>query len=100
VAFLGYTVSTAGVSMDRSRVAIVEDWPTPTTFREVQVFLGFANFYRRFIKQYSKIVAPLTALSKGAKNGKKAGPLVWTECEEHAFRAVKAAFIGAPVLRH
>jgi hypothetical protein len=100
VAFLGYTVSTAGVSMDRSRVATVEDWPTPTTFREVQVFLGFANFYRRFIKQYSKIVAPLTALSKGAKNGKKAGPLVWTECEEHAFRAVKAAFIGAPVLRH
>lgn len=76
VAFLGYTVSTAGVSMDRSRVATVEDWPTPTTFREVQIFLGFANFYRRFIKQYAKIVGPLTALSKGAKNGKKIGPLL------------------------
>ena len=74
--FLGYTVSTVGVSIDRSRVATVEDWPTPTTFREVQVFLRFANFYRRFIKQYSKIVAPLTALSKGAKNSKKVGPLV------------------------
>ncbi|GAB7332949.1 hypothetical protein MBLNU13_g04654t1 [Cladosporium sp. NU13] len=100
VAFLGYTVSTAGVSMDRSRIATVEDWPTPSTFREVQVFLGFANFYRRFIKQYSKIVAPLTALSKGAKNGKKTGPLMWGESEEQAFRAVKAAFVEAPVLRH
>ena len=62
--------------MDRSRVATVKDWPTPATFREVQVFLSFANFYRRFIKQYSKIVAPLTTLSKGVKNGKKAGPLM------------------------
>ena len=69
-------MSTAGVLVDRSRVAIVKDWPTLTTFREVQVFLGFTNFYRRFIKQYSKIVAPLTTLSKGVKNGKKAGPLV------------------------
>lgn len=67
VEFLGYIVSTAGISMDKRRVATIEEWPAPRSFREVQVFLGFANFYRRFIKNYSKIVAPLTALTKGAK---------------------------------
>jgi transposase InsO family protein len=100
VAFLGYTVGSAGVSMDRSRVATVEEWPTPTSFRDVQVFLGFANFYRRFIRNYSKIVAPLTSLSKGSKNGKKTGPLVWGASEEQAFRQVKDAFTEAPILRH
>jgi hypothetical protein len=100
VEFLGYTVSVAGVSMDKSRIATVEEWPRPKTFREVQVFIGFTNFYRRFIRSYSKIVAPLTSLNKGAKNGKKSGPLTWGESEEQAFRTLKAAFTEAPILRH
>lgn len=100
VEFLGYIVSTAGVSMDPRRVATVEEWPTPVSFRDVQVFLGFANFYRRFIKNYSKIVAPLTALSKGAKQGKKPGPLEWGAEQTHAFRQLKEAFTKAPILRH
>lgn len=100
VEFLGYIVSTAGVAMDKRRVDTIEEWPTPTNLREVQVFLGFANFYRRFIRNYSKIVAPLTALSKGAKAGKKPGPIDWGYREEQAFREVKAAFTQAPVLRH
>jgi transposase InsO family protein len=100
VEFLGYIVGVAGVSMDPRRVTTVEEWPRPTTLREVQVFLGFANFYRRFIRSYSKIVAPLTALTKGSKDGKKTGPLLWGESEEHAFRTVKASFTAAPVLRH
>jgi len=100
VEFLGYVVSIAGVSMDPRRVSTIEEWPRPKTFREVQVFLGFANFYRRFIRSYSKIIAPLTSLMKGAKNGKKTGELVWNAAEEQAFRMVKAAFISAPILRH
>ena len=75
VEFLGFIVSTAGVAMDPRRVSAVADWPTPKTFHDVQSFLGFANFYRRFIKHYSKVVSPLTALMKGSKNGRKAGPL-------------------------
>ncbi|KAI7279554.1 hypothetical protein KC343_g1963 [Hortaea werneckii] len=66
VEFLGYIVSTSGVSMDNRRVAAIEEWPRPMTLREVQVLLGFTNFYGRFIRNYSKIVAPLTSLSKGA----------------------------------
>ena len=62
--------------------------------------MGFANFYRRFIKKYSKIVAKLVALIKGAVNGKRPGPLPWGAEEEQAFRNLKAAFIDAPVLRH
>jgi hypothetical protein len=75
VEFLSYIVSVVGVSMDKSRIAIVEEWPRLKTFREVQVFISFTNFYRRFIRSYSKIVVPLTSLNKGAKTGKKSGPL-------------------------
>jgi hypothetical protein len=73
--FLSYTMSVVDVSMDKSRIAIVEEWPRPKTFREVQVFISFTNFYRRFIRSYSKIIAPLTSLNKGVKNRKKSGPL-------------------------
>ena len=66
----------------------------------MQVFLGFANFYRRFIRSYSKIIALLTSLIKGAKNSKKTSKLVWNAAEEQAFRIVKAAFISAPILRY
>ena len=45
VDFLGYMVSTAGVSIEKDWVATVRDWPVPTSIRELQVFLGFANFY-------------------------------------------------------
>jgi hypothetical protein len=75
VEFLGYIVSTAGVSMDARRVATIQEWPALKSFKDVQVFLSFANFYRRFIRHYSKIVAPLTALTKGAVRGKKPGPI-------------------------
>ncbi|KAI7299779.1 hypothetical protein KC315_g17470, partial [Hortaea werneckii] len=100
VEFLGYVVSTAGVSMDSRRVAAIEEWPRPTTLREVQVLLGFTNFYRRFIRNYSKIVAPLTGLSKGAVGGKKPGLIEWGASEEQALRLLKAEFTRAPILRH
>lgn len=100
VEFLGYMVSTAGVSMDTRRVATIQEWPEPKSFKDVQVFLGFANFYRRFIRHYSKIVAPLTALTKGAVRGKKPGPIAWDAPEAHAFCQVKEAFASAPLLRH
>jgi hypothetical protein len=76
VSFLGYTVTTEGVAMESDQVAAIAEWPTPKTYREVQVFLGFANFYRRFVKSYSSVVAPMTGLMKGAKAGKQTGPFV------------------------
>jgi hypothetical protein len=50
--------------MDPSKVFIVVDWPTPMNVKDVQSFLGFANFYRRFIKDFAKKAAPLTKLTK------------------------------------
>ncbi|KFY32054.1 hypothetical protein V493_00557 [Pseudogymnoascus sp. VKM F-4281 (FW-2241)] len=64
VEFLGHLVGTKGVRMDPKKVSAVLDWPTPTTVKEVQAFLGFANFYRRFIAGYSKVAQPLTELTK------------------------------------
>ena len=66
----------------------------------MQVFLSFANFYRRFIANYSKIAALLTAMLKGSKNGKKAGPYIMTNEVRKAFKRLKNAFSSAPVLQH
>ena len=81
--------------MDDSKVDAVLNWPIPTSIRGLQRFLGFANFYRRFIRGYSSISAPLTALLKG--NAKK---LAWNPQAEKAFNLLKSAFASAPVLKH
>ncbi|KAK3509746.1 hypothetical protein QTP70_008378 [Hemibagrus guttatus] len=62
VQFLGYVIDRSGVRMDEKKVTAVRDWPTPTTVKELQRFLGFANFYRRFIRGYSSVTSPLTNL--------------------------------------
>jgi hypothetical protein len=79
VEFLGFVLGPDGVAMECSRVETIQQWPEPCTYREVQVFLGFANFYRRFIKKYSKIAAPLTEMLKGSQSGKKASPYIMTK---------------------
>ena len=62
VEFLGYVLGPDGIAMERSHIDFIMEWPEPTSYREVQVFLGFANFYRRFIAKYSKIALPLMAM--------------------------------------
>jgi hypothetical protein len=64
VEFLGYVVPSKGISMDPTKVQMVLDWKTPQLVRDVQCFLGFANFYRKFIKGYSTIILPLMQLTK------------------------------------
>jgi transposase InsO family protein len=95
VEFLGFIVSTEGVKMDERRVQTIKEWPIPTTIRELQVFLGFANFYRRFIERYSKIAAPMTSLLRGGKQN-----LDWGGKEQEAFQTLKNAFLAAPLLQH
>ncbi|KAL0151373.1 hypothetical protein M9458_053367 [Cirrhinus mrigala] len=60
--FLGYIISAEGVQMDQGKVSEIQEWPQPLTLTVVQRFLGFSNFYRHFIKDYSTITAPLTSL--------------------------------------
>jgi hypothetical protein len=63
VKYLGFIISTSGTKMDPAKVVTIQEWPEPRNVKDVQSFLGFANFYRRFIKGYSNIVAPMTRLT-------------------------------------
>ena len=64
VRFLGYVVSSKGIRMEDERIEAVKQWPEPQSVRDIQVFLGFANFYQRFIQGFSRIAAPLTSMLK------------------------------------
>ncbi|KAK3531089.1 hypothetical protein QTP70_010364 [Hemibagrus guttatus] len=95
VHFLGYIIDRSGVRMDERKVAAVRDWPLPTTIKELQWFLGFANFYRRFIRGYSSITSPLTSLLRN-----KPKSLTWNPAASQAFDTLKTAFTTAPLLVH
>ena len=64
VEFLGFTVGRYGVKMSKDKIQVVKDWPTPKTVKNIQEFLGFVNFNRRFIKDYSTKALPLTKLTR------------------------------------
>ena len=100
VEFLGFIMSTNGMAIDQSQVAAIKEWPKPKSYHEFQVFLGFVNFYRRFIHHYSQIAGPLTGLLKGSKRGIKSGPFKWPEVVDQAFRRLINAFNKAPLLKH
>jgi hypothetical protein len=92
--FLGHVISPLGISMDPAKVATVSSWTAPRSVKDVQIFLGFANYYRRFIWRFSQLTHPLTSLLR------KNVPFVWsTECQI-AFDSLKARFTSAPILRH
>ncbi|OQE16552.1 hypothetical protein PENFLA_c027G03970 [Penicillium flavigenum] len=100
VEFLGFIVDGSGVKMDRSRIRVIQEWEEPKSYHDVQVFLGFCNFYRRFIQGYSHISLPLTSMMKGSKNGKKPGQVKLNDTESAAFRRLKQAFQSASLLYH
>ena len=96
VEYLGFIISADGISMDQSRVEAVANWPRPRSVRDIQVFLGFTNFYRRFIKQYSAVVTPLTDCLRNQQGGRFELPTSALE----AFENLKRLFTSAPFLRH
>ena len=73
--FLGFIVGREGIRMDPKRIRTIKEWEDhpPKIYRDVQVFLRFYNFYRRFIQGYSRITKPLTSLMKGSQGGRKVG---------------------------
>src|SRR5258708_21427848 len=94
VKYLGFILTLTGLHMDPTKVAVIQSWPEPWNVCDVQSFLGFANFYRRFIADYSQLTLPLTNLCK------KATPWNFSETEATVFRSLKNAFSTAPVLCH
>ena len=92
--FLGFVISPNGLSMAESKVQAIKDWPKPRKVKEVQSFLGFANFYRRFIANYSDLTVPLNRLTR------KNVPWLWSPACQEAFRLLKDAFCSAPILHH
>ena len=73
--------------MDPNKVAAVRNWPTPTTLREVRAFIGFSNFYRRFIQDFSSIARPLHDLTK------KDMPWQWHEEQQKAFDTLNVTLL-------
>jgi hypothetical protein len=90
--FLGVIVGRHGIRMDPKKVQTIRDWRTPTCLTDVQAFIGFGNFYRRFVRNFSKIIAPMVNLTR------KDVKFQWDlRCEE-SFNRLKEAFTSAPVL--
>ena len=101
--YLGFIINMKGLQMDPARIKTISEWPRPKTYRDIQVFLGFCNFYRRFIFNFSAVARPLHALLNGLKNGRKPGVIAdkeWQVPQQKAFQQLIDAFISAPVLRH
>jgi transposase InsO family protein len=92
--YLGFIISTEGIEVDPSKIGVIKDWQVPTTVRGVQSFLGFCNFYRRFIKDYSRIAKPLTTLTKSNT------PFIWDQACRQAFENLKDYLSTSPVLRY
>ena len=92
--FLGLIVSTEGLRMDPEKVNVVVNWPTPTNLKGVQQFVGFCNFYRRFIRDFSKTMKLLSNLNK------KDCLFRWPDAYVKAFDKIKTLFTIAPVLRN
>ncbi|UTT89897.1 hypothetical protein NDA17_006194 [Ustilago hordei] len=97
VEFLGYIIKPTGIEMDPEKVRTVKEWPMPESIHDIQRFLGFANFYRRFIAHFARIAKPLTALVKPIERFKK---FELPEEAQQAFHKLIQAFTSAGVLQH
>src|SRR5258708_39139501 len=92
VEYLGLVILKDHVAMDPMKVHGVTEWPTPMKVKEVQSFLGFVNFYRKFIHDISDIAHPLYTLTR------KTQQWVWGSPEQEVFNALKKAVTSAPIL--
>ncbi len=91
--YLGMIITPGEVRMDPGKVHVVRDWMTPKTLKEVRGFIGFTNFYWRFIKDFASIARPLHDLTK------KDVPWQWHVEQQHVFDTLKAQFCKEPILK-
>ena len=92
VQYLGHIVGSGCLKVDPDKVAPVDSWDPPKDVKSLQQFLGFCNYYHKFVPRFAHLSAPLSRLL-----GKNV-PFVWGTPQQSAFEALKAALTGTPVL--
>ncbi|KAK1804838.1 hypothetical protein P4O66_003677 [Electrophorus voltai] len=95
ISFLGFVISHNKLCMDPAKVRAVENWPRPTSMRLVQCFLGFTNFYCRFVRKFSAVAAPLIMLTR-----KVSDQFCWSTKAQQMYEELKSHLIKAPILQH
>ena len=94
VMYLGRVIGVDGTSPDPEKTSKVKEWPVPKTVRDVRSFIGFANYYRRFIKNFASIAKPLHDLTK------KSARFEWTPAQQASFDQLRLELVTAPVLQY
>ena len=107
VNYLGHVISSEGIATDPSKTEALQSWPVPTNQKELRSFLGFAGYYRRFVKDYSKFAKPLNSLIggpgkkvRGKAKSQTAKPWSWTSVCQAAFDTIKGKLMEPPVLAY
>ena len=109
IKYLGHIVSADGISTDPEKIRCVQEWPVPQNIGQLQSFLGFVGYYRRFIKTFSKVSRPLYELLKGSGCNKKkqrrkpsvaSKEFIWQEQQQLAFDKLVSMCCEAPVLAY
>jgi hypothetical protein len=88
---LGHLVGKDGVRVDPKKIEAMQDWMHPKTLKTLRGFMGLIGYYRKFVKNYGKIVAPLTALLKN-------NSFTWTPVASQAFQTLKMPMCTTPIL--
>ncbi|XP_074283077.1 putative mitochondrial protein AtMg00860 [Silene latifolia] len=92
VAFLGYIISGRGISVDQEKIKAIQTWPVTQSITKVRGFHGLTSFYRRFFKNPSSIVAPITECMRK-------GDFQWTEVAPQSFEKIKKLMCETPILK-
>ena len=110
VTYLGHVVSSKGIATDPEKTAAIKNWQPPSNVKELRSFLGFAGYYRRFVKDFSSLAAPLNALLEGhsthkaskrkksKKKSSKPAEWIWGHEQQEAFRVLKEKLTNPPIL--